>query len=179
MVWKRETSGRSGRERRNRAAAGRNCRTITGVARRIGHVAEKRRDSTVNSLGEIGKAQRGQFELFSGQLTKLIESNEKKLGELRNTVETKLAQIQTDNAAKLEEMRKTVDEKLQGLWKTAGESFKLVSERLNKFTKVWAKCRRWHRRRRFEKSFDKCEDARHLGEIQLGNLLEQILTAEQ
>ncbi|MGH7990390.1 MAG: hypothetical protein ACREDS_09415, partial [Limisphaerales bacterium] len=87
-------------------------------------------DSAINGLGEIGKAQRGQLETFSSQLSKLTESNEKKLNELRNTVETKLAQIQTDNAAKLEEMRKTVDEKLQGtLEKRLGESFKLVSDR--------------------------------------------------
>ena len=41
-------------------------------------------DSMVNSLGEIGTAQRGQLETFSSQLTKLVETNEKKLGELRN-----------------------------------------------------------------------------------------------
>ena len=69
-------------------------------------------DSIVNSLGEIGKAQRGQLETFSSQLSKLVDTNEKKLGELRTVVETKLTQIQTDNATKLEEMRKTVDEKL-------------------------------------------------------------------
>ena len=51
--------------------------------------------------------------------------------------------IQDDNATKLEQMRATVDEKLQGtLEKRLGESFRLVSERLRRSTKGWAKCRR-------------------------------------
>ena len=138
-------------------------------------------DSTVNSLGEIGKAQRGQLETFSGQLTKLIESNEKKLGELRNTVETKLAQIQTDNAAKLEEMRKTVDEKLQGtLEKRLGESFKLVSERLEQVHKGLGEMQALAIGvGDLKKVLTNVKTRGTWGEIQLGNLLEQILTAEQ
>ena len=138
-------------------------------------------DSTVNSLGEIGKAQRGQLETFSGQLAKLIESNEKKLGELRNTVETKLAQIQTDNAAKLEEMRKTVDEKLQGtLEKRLGESFKLVSDRLEQVHKGLGEMQALAIGvGDLKKVLTNVKTRGTWGEIQLGNLLEQILTAEQ
>lgn len=138
-------------------------------------------DSTVNSLGEIGKAQRGQFETFSGQLNKLIESNEKKLGEMRNTVETKLAQIQTDNAAKLEEMRKTVDEKLQGtLEKRLGESFKLVSDRLEQVHKGLGEMQALAIGvGDLKKVLTNVKTRGTWGEIQLGNLLEQILTTEQ
>lgn len=138
-------------------------------------------DSTVNSLGEIGKAQRGQLETFSGQLNKLIESNEKKLGELRNTVEMKLTQIQTDNAAKLEEMRKTVDEKLQGtLEKRLGESFKLVSDRLEQVHKGLGEMQALAIGvGDLKKVLTNVKTRGTWGEIQLGNLLEQILTAEQ
>jgi DNA recombination protein RmuC len=138
-------------------------------------------DSTVNSLGEIGKAQRGQLETFSGQLNKLIESNEKKLGELRNMVETKLAQIQTDNAVKLEEMRKTVDEKLQGtLEKRLGESFKLVSDRLEQVHKGLGEMQALAIGvGDLKKVLTNVKTRGTWGEIQLGNLLEQILTAEQ
>ena len=138
-------------------------------------------DSTVNSLGEIGKAQCGQMETFSGQLNKLIESNEKKLGELRNTVETKLAQIQTDNAAKLEEMRKTVDEKLQGtLEKRLGESFKLVSDRLEQVHKGLGEMQALAIGvGDLKKVLTNVKTRGTWGEIQLGNLLEQILTADQ
>jgi DNA recombination protein RmuC len=138
-------------------------------------------DSTVNSLGEIGKAQRGQLETFSSQLSKLIESNEKKLGDLRNTVEAKLAQIQTDNATKLEEMRKTVDEKLQGtLEKRLGESFKLVSDRLEQVHKGLGEMQALAIGvGDLKKVLTNVKTRGTWGEIQLGNLLEQILTAEQ
>lgn len=138
-------------------------------------------DSIVNSLGEIGKAQRGQLETFSSQLNRLIESNEKKLGELRNTVETKLAQIQTDNAAKLEEMRKTVDEKLQGtLEKRLGESFKLVSDRLEQVHKGLGEMQALAIGvGDLKKVLTNVKTRGTWGEIQLGNLLEQILTADQ
>jgi DNA recombination protein RmuC len=138
-------------------------------------------DSTINSLGEIGKAQRGQLETFSGQLNKLIESNEKKLGELRSTVETKLAQIQTDNAAKLEEMRRTVDEKLQGtLEKRLGESFKLVSDRLEQVHKGLGEMQALAIGvGDLKKVLTNVKTRGTWGEIQLGNLLEQVLTADQ
>ena len=138
-------------------------------------------DSTVNSLGEIGKAQRGQLETFSGQLAKLTDSNEKKLGELRTVVETKLTQIQTDNAAKLEEMRKTVDEKLQGtLEKRLGESFKLVSDRLEQVHKGLGEMQVLAAGvGDLKKVLTNVKTRGTWGEIQLGSLLEQILTAEQ
>lgn len=138
-------------------------------------------DSTVNSLGEIGKAQRGQLETFSSQLSKLTESNEKRLSELRNTVETKLAQIQNDNTAKLEEMRKTVDEKLQGtLEKRLGESFKLVSDRLEQVHKGLGEMQALAIGvGDLKKVLTNVKTRGTWGEIQLGNLLEQILTTEQ
>lgn len=147
----------------------------------LGTVLKSVGDSTVNSLGEIGKAQRGQLETFSGQLAKLIESNEKKLGELRTVVETKLTQIQTDNAAKLEEMRKTVDEKLQGtLEKRLGESFKQVSDRLEQVHKGLGEMQALATGvGDLKKVLTNVKTRGTWGEIQLGNLLEQVLTPEQ
>jgi DNA recombination protein RmuC len=66
-------------------------------------------------------------------LSNLTESNALRLNEIRTTLEQKIAQLQADNAGKLEEMRKTVDEKLHAtLEQRLGESFKQVSERLEK-----------------------------------------------
>jgi DNA recombination protein RmuC len=138
-------------------------------------------DSMVNSLGEIGKAQRGQLETFSGQLAKLVDTNEKKLGEMRTVVESKLTQIQTDNAAKLEEMRKTVDEKLQGtLEKRLGESFKQVSERLEQVHKGLGEMQNLATGvGDLKKVLTNVKTRGTWGEMQLGNLLEQMLTPEQ
>lgn len=65
------------------------------------------------------------------KFTALQSGNEQKLEQMRTTVETKIVDMQTGNEKKLEEMRATVDEKLQKtLESRLGESFKLVSERL-------------------------------------------------
>jgi DNA recombination protein RmuC len=64
-------------------------------------------------------------------LAELTRSNEQRLEAVRATVEQRLDVLRTDNAAKLEAMRATVDEKLATtLDARLGESFKLVSERL-------------------------------------------------
>ena len=61
----------------------------------------------------------------------LTELNDRRLHEMRQTVDQRLQSLQTDNAAKLDEMRRTVDEKLHAtLEQRLGESFRLVSERL-------------------------------------------------
>ena len=74
----------------------------------------------------------------------LIQINERRLSEVRATVDQRLQLLQADNGAKLDEMRRTVDEKLHAtLEQRLGESFKLVSERLEAVHRAWAKCRRW------------------------------------
>ncbi|MBF4571161.1 DNA recombination protein RmuC [Herbiconiux sp. VKM Ac-1786] len=66
----------------------------------------------------------------------LIESNSTKHQELRSALQAELEKMRTGNEAKLEKMRETVDEKLQGtLEKRLGESFALVSERLEQVQK--------------------------------------------
>jgi DNA recombination protein RmuC len=58
------------------------------------------------------------------ELTKSLEG-------VRSIVDLRLKQLQEDNAKQIDKMRATVDEKLQGtLEKRLGESFKLVSDRL-------------------------------------------------
>jgi DNA recombination protein RmuC len=84
------------------------------------------RDEQASSLKRFG-------DTLNQTLATLTESNAQRLGEIRATLEQKIQQLQADNAGKLEEMRKTVDEKLHAtLEQRLGESFKQVSERLEK-----------------------------------------------
>lgn len=70
-------------------------------------------------------------EVLDKRLETLRDKNDEKLEQIRKTVEGRLESLQKDNSEKLEKMRQTVDEKLQStLEKRLGESFKLVSERL-------------------------------------------------
>ncbi|MDD2542507.1 MAG: DNA recombination protein RmuC, partial [Desulfuromonadaceae bacterium] len=88
-------------------------------------------DSLSRRMSDIAGLQKNQLELFAAQLKELTLSNEGRLDKLREGVDARLKLIQEDNARKLEQMRATVDEKLHDtLEKRLGESFKLVSERL-------------------------------------------------
>ncbi|NDI84188.1 DNA recombination protein RmuC [Undibacterium sp. B2R-29] len=70
---------------------------------------------------------------LSQRIDQLTESNAQRMQEIRSTLEQKIQQLQAENSGKLEEMRKTVDEKLHAtLEQRLGESFKLVSDRLEK-----------------------------------------------
>src|SRR5437867_2866151 len=78
------------------------------------------RDEFSRNREEAGAAAKNQRE----ELTKSLEN-------VRYAVDLRLKQLQEDNANQIDKMRATVDEKLQGtLEKRLGESFKLVSERL-------------------------------------------------
>jgi DNA recombination protein RmuC len=147
---------------------------LVGAVDRIAHYQK-------NRLEEFATVQKQQLDAFAKALEKLIESNEKKSNELRAMVETKLASMQTDNATKLEEMRRTVDEKLQGaLDKRLGESFKLVSDRLEAVHKGLGEMQHLATGvGDLKRVLTNVKTRGTWGEIQLGNLLEQILAPDQ
>lgn len=122
---------------------------------------------------------------FSGgmtqQLTALTESNAQRMNEMRATLEGKLKDIQTDNALKLEEMRKTVDEKLHAtLEQRLGESFKRVSDQLENVHKGLGEMQNLAAGvGDLKRVLTNVKTRGTWGEVQLGNLLEQVLTAEQ
>jgi DNA recombination protein RmuC len=130
---------------------------------------------------EIGATLRGQTEAVAVQLGRLTESNEKKLEGLRTTVESTLGKIQADNATKLEEMRRTVEEKLEGtLNRRLGESFKMVSDRLEQVHKGLGEMQSLANGvGDLKKVLSNVKIRGTWGEIQLGNLLEQILAPSQ
>jgi DNA recombination protein RmuC len=147
---------------------------ITGVVKGWG-------DSTVNSIGQLGLQQKNQFDTFATQLVTLTESNEKRLNELRATVDGRLKQIQDENATKLEQMRQTVDERLTStLEQRLGESFKQVSERLEAVHKGLGEMQTLAAGvGDLKQVLTNVKTRGTWGEVQLGMLLEQILTADQ
>jgi DNA recombination protein RmuC len=92
-----------------------------------------------------------------------------------------LKELQQDNAKQIDKMRATVDEKLQGtLEKRLGESFKLVSERLEQVHKgLGAMQQLASDVGGLQKVLSNVKMRGGWGEVQLGNLLEQVLTADQ
>jgi DNA recombination protein RmuC len=138
-------------------------------------------DSVLAQLTQLIGLEQQQLESFSENLKTLTKSNEDKIGELRTTVEQRLERIQTDNAGRLEEMRKTVDEKLQGtLEKRLGESFRMVSERLEQVHKGLGEMQTLASGvGDLKKVLTNVKVRGTWGEVQLGNLLEQMLTTDQ
>ncbi|MCL6458985.1 MAG: DNA recombination protein RmuC [Gorillibacterium sp.] len=110
-----------------------------------------------------------------------LGTTESKLDKLRETVESRLKDLQEDNSRKLEQMRATVDEKLHAtLEHRLGESFKLVSDRLEQVHKGLGEMQTLASGvGDLKKVLTNVKTRGIWGEVQLGNLLEQILTLDQ
>jgi DNA recombination protein RmuC len=100
---------------------------------------------------------------------------------VRSIVDLRLKQLQEDNAKQIDKMRATVDEKLQGtLEKRLGESFKLVSDRLEQVHQgLGAMQQLASDVGGLQKVLSNVKTRGGWGEVQLGALLEQVLTPDQ
>lgn len=125
--------------------------------------------------------QKNQLDTFSNNLTYLTKSNEDRLSEMRNTIEKKMSDIQNDNNKKLDEMRATVDNKLhESLDKKLGESFASISDRLEKLYKQMGEIGTLTDGvNDLKKALTNVKTRGIWGEIQLGNIIEDILTKDQ
>jgi len=147
----------------------------------IGSSLKNFNDTIVNQMTQMSKLQKDHADAFLQRITTLTQSNEQKLETMRQTVEKKLTDLQEDNSKKLDQMRQTVDEKLQGtLDRRLTESFKLVGERLEQVYKGLGDMQKLATDvGDFKKVLTNVKVRGTWGEIQLGNLLEQILSPEQ
>lgn len=117
----------------------------------------------------------------SDRIDMMRNENTLNLNQMRQTVENKMDQMRTENTTKLEQMRSTVDEKLHDtLEKRISESFSLVSERLEKVHQGLGEMQSLASDVGGLKRVLTNVKARGTwGEVQLGALLEQMLSAEQ
>ena len=171
----RELRQEMARGRQEAATASRGDREEQSAA--LGRLSQ----TLAGQVGQLGSLQAQQLESFALQLTRLTQSNEQRFEQLRLAVEARLGAMQSDNANKLEEMRKTVDEKLHAtLEQRLGESFKLVSERLEQVHKGLGEM---HTLAAgvgdLKKVLTNVKTRGTWGEVQLESLLDQVLTAEQ
>ena len=117
----------------------------------------------------------------SDRIDMMRNENTLNLNQMRQTVENKMDQMRTENTTKLEQMRSTVDEKLHDtLEKRISESFSLVSERLEKVHQGLGEMQSLASDVGGLKRVLTNVKARGTwGEVQLGALLEQMLSTEQ
>jgi DNA recombination protein RmuC len=138
-------------------------------------------ETLLNGLNVLGQNQGERLQNFADTISKLTASNESKLEDVRKTVEAKLKELREDNGLRLEEMRRTVDEKLQTtLEKRLGESFQLVSDRLEKVHQGLGEMQNLATGvGDLKKVLTNVKTRGNWGEVQLGALLEQMLTSNQ
>ena len=128
------------------------------------------REEMVRSREEGANAAKTQRE----ELTKSLEG-------VRSIVDLRLKQLQEDNSKQIDKMRATVDEKLQGtLEKRLGESFKLVSDRLEQVHQGLGAMRQLASDvGGLQRVLTNVKTRGGWSEWQLGVLLEEMLTPEQ
>jgi DNA recombination protein RmuC len=133
------------------------------------------------SVDEFNRMQKDNFFALLDKQDIQNQTTSTKLDVLRDTVEKKLTTLQEGNEKKLEEMRVTVDEKLEKtLEKRLGDSFKLVSERLEAVHKGLGDMQQLATGvGDLKKVLTNVKSRGVLGEYQLENILEQLLTPAQ
>ncbi len=140
------------------------------LVKRLETIDRGLRDEFSRNREEAGVAAKNQRE----ELTQSLET-------VRAVVDARLKQLQEDNAQQIDRMRSTVDEKLQGtLEKRLGESFKLVSDRLEQVHQGLGAMRQLASDvGGLQKVLANVKTRGGWGEVQLGALLEQVLTPDQ
>ncbi|WP_143902372.1 DNA recombination protein RmuC [Tepidimonas thermarum] len=136
-------------------------------------------------LETLGQLLHGQFTALQAsvaqQLRSMAEGTQHNAEQLRQALNERLAAIQADNTAKLEEMRRTVDEKLHAtLEQRLGESFRLVSERLEQVHAGLGEMKTLAGSvGDLKRVMTNVRTRGTWGEVQLGAIIENLLTAEQ
>ena len=152
------------------ASRGKDDGSAAELVKRLEMVDRSLRDEFSRNREEAGAAAKNQRE----ELARSLEG-------VRSIVDVRLRQLQDDNAKQIDRVRATVDEKLQGtLEKRLGESFKLVSERLEQVHQgLGAMQQLASDVGGLQKVLANVKTRGGWGEVQLGALLEQVLTPEQ
>ena len=114
-------------------------------------------------------------------VTALAEKSETQQEALRNAVEGRLDALRSENTEKLEKMRQTVDEKLQGtLEQRLGASFKMVNDSLTKVHESVGEMQALATGvGDLKRILTNVKSRGTWGEVALGNILEEILSADQ
>jgi DNA recombination protein RmuC len=138
-----------------------------------------------HQLGMVSAAMKDQFSTLQGavvqQLSILAQGSAENSKALRDELNNRLGAIQADNSAKLEEMRRTVDEKLHAtLEQRLGDSFKRVSDHLEQVHAGLGEMRTLAGSvGDLKRVMTNVRTRGTWGEVQLGAIIENLLTAEQ
>ena len=193
----------AGAERQARDLRDEVARSAQGTRQELGATLAHFQQALLAQQGDIARTQNEQIDSFSRQLAamqqhladslaratraqveqadRVRESLDQRMGEVRATVESKLASIQQDNEKKLEEIRVTVDEKLHAtLEQRLGEAFSRVAERLEQVHRGIGEMQKLASDvGSLSRVLSNVKTRGTFGEVQLGALLEQVFAPAQ
>ena len=148
--------------------------SITGNIRALG-------DQLGSNVGAINQTMGQQLKTMETRLQHMDQMSEQKLEALRESMLRSMQDMRQENAKKLDEIRGTVDEKLQDtLQKKITESFQTVSNQLEQVYKGLGEMQHLAADvGGLKQVLSGVKTRGILGEIQLGAILEEILSPEQ
>jgi DNA recombination protein RmuC len=151
---------------------------LRGDSERVERVLREEQRAARTELAATLDRMGGQLRL---SLSTLTADNQQRLAEVRTALDTQLKSLQTDNAAQLEKMREVVDEKLQKtLEARLSTSFKQISEQLGAVQRGLGEMQTLATGvGDLKRVLTNVKTRGTFGEVQLGALLEQLLSAEQ
>jgi DNA recombination protein RmuC len=183
LILATKASNRAGREVREELRISREETRSAGreLREEVSGGLKSTNEVLATTLEGMGKLQQAQLEGMTKQLRELAESNQGALDRIRLTFDSRVKELQEGNEKKLDEMRQTVDEKLHDtLEKRLGESFKLVSDRLEAVHKGLGEMQHLATGvGDLKRVLTNVKVRGTWAEVQLGAILEQILTPDQ
>ena len=137
--------------------------------------------TTNDSLDTLRKTVSDMTNSLDSRMTAFQKQTTAQMETIRQSTEKRMADMQASNEKKLEEMRRTEDEKLQKtLEERINQSFKLVSDRLDRVYKSLGEMQKVGAGvEDLKKVLSNVKTRGILGEVQLGAILEEILSPEQ
>lgn len=139
------------------------------------------REDMARNREETGRSLRDFNESLLNRMDESADRSAQKLDRIDETVDRHLKALQEDNSRRLEQIRATVDDKLHDtLERRLGESFKLVSDRLDLVHRGLGEMQTLASGvGDLKKVLTNIKTRGTLGEIRLQSLLEQILSPDQ
>jgi DNA recombination protein RmuC len=167
--------------RRPDAAAAPLAGRLEAVQRELERMDRALREEIARGRQESGVHAHALRDEVGASLQRMGESLARSVESMRGAVEVRLHGIREDNARQLEQIRHTVDEKLQGaLERRLGESFRLVSERLEQVHRGLGEMQTLaHGVGDLKRVLSNVKVRGTWGEVQLRALLEQVLSPDQ
>lgn len=152
-----------------------------GTRAHIDSVFKNYGDTVSANIGEKLTGMSDKIKDFQDVLGESSRQNEQKLDNIRNSMSDQVNKMMQENNQQLEKMRETVDEKLQKtLEDRIGQSFKRVNDELEKVYRGLGEMQTLANGvGDLKKVLSNVKTRGILGEMQLGSILEEILSPEQ